>query len=124
MITDFDFIKKYKWKLGRAWKNGCTDKQAAKYAGCGYDELKSMLEVSKTLREFRDARVDTILVKAQENVAREIADGNLKASEWYIEKMDYRFGGAKLKDLPDEEEESIDDFLDNFRAKGEFDDGK
>ena len=120
-MNDTEFWTKYRRKLCRAWNSGCTDEQAARYAGCVYEELEDRLKTSVAMREAREERVDSILVKAQQNVAKKIADGDLKASEWYIEKMDHRFGGSKI--IPEDEPEDLDSFLDGFTAKGEFDEG-
>lgn len=120
-MTNDEFWLKYRRKLCRAWLAGCTDYQAAKYAGCVYEELEDRLKESPGMREAREERIDSILVKAQQNVAQKIQDGDLKASEWYIEKMDFRFGGKKI--IPEEEHEDLDGFLDDFTAKGEFDEG-
>ena len=118
-MTEIEWLKKYKKKLGNAWNSGCTDKQAASHAGCTLEELNARLNESKELREFRDSKVDRILVKAQQNIAQKIEQGDLKASEWYIEKMERRFGGIE-SNVPDEDEAKIDEFLDGLTAE-EFD---
>lgn len=120
-MTNDEFLDKYQNKLARAWRSGATDAQAAKHAGVTEDELNEVLKESKSLREVREALVDTLLVKAQKNIAKKIQEGDVKVSEWYIEKMDYRFGGKKVEGIPEEDQEELDDFLDGFTAKGKFD---
>lgn len=121
-MTEKDFLKKYQRKLGAAWRAGCTDEQAAKHAGCSYSELEIFLSESPTLRNMRDDLVDKLLLKAQQNIAKKIQDGDIKASEWYIEKMDHRFGGKDFGDIPEvSTDDELDNFLDGFTAKGHFD---
>ena len=121
-MTNEEFLDKYQNKLGRAWRSGATDAQAAKHAGITEDELMEVLKEGQSLREFRESLVDSLLIKAQKNIAKKIQEGDIKASEWYIEKMDHRFGGKKIEGLKDEEsEDALDDFLDGFSARGRFD---
>lgn len=118
-MTNYEWLKKYKGKLGRAWKAGLTDRQAAKQVGITEAELVEKIESIKELREYREDKVDDLLIKAQQNIAEAIKDGDVKLSQWYMEKMEHRFGGREI--TPEEPEDGVDDFLDSFQAKGEFD---
>lgn len=111
-----EFIKRYKARLGRAWKAGMDDKRAARYVGVSEEELLRMIANIPEFKEYRDKKVDKLLIKAQENIARKIEDGDVKVSEWYWEKI--KKSESQMLDMEDEEPETgVDDFLDNVTAK-------
>lgn len=115
-MGNYEWLKKYKGKLTRAWGQGCDDRLAAKHAGISEAELIEHLESMPELRELRDNKVDSILIDAQKNIAKAIHEGDKKLSQWYIDRMDRRFGKAEVDD--DDEDDGIDEFLDGFSAKG------
>lgn len=113
-------IREKRAKLGKAWLAGMDDKRAARYAGVTEEELARALADSPELTEYRDKRVDKLLIKAQENIANKINDGDVKVSEWYWEKI--RKNESRMLDYQEEhEEDDIDDLLDNCTAKVSFD---
>ena len=117
----YEWFKKYRIKLGKAWAAGCDDRLAAKRAGLEEAELVSALEDMPELRDLRDSKVDSILLKAQENIAEAIADGDKRLSQWYIDRMDRRFG-SKGVSVTEDGEDALDDILDGLKAKpGMFD---
>lgn len=118
-MNDYEWLKKYKTKLERAWSQGCDDRLAAKHAGISEQDLIDHLEKMPELRVARDNKVDSILIDAQRNVAKAIHEGDKKLSQWYIDKMERRFGKTEITDEP--EEEDINDILDNMTATGDFD---
>lgn len=118
-MNNYEWIKKYRAKLARAWAKGCDDRLAAKSAGISEEELVDKLTEMPELRKLRDDKVDSILIDAQRNIAKAIHEGDKKLSQWYIDRMERRFGKAEV--VEEDEEEDIDEFLDNFSAKGDFD---
>ena len=119
IMTNFEWLKKYKAKLGRAWSNGCDDRLAAVHAGITERELTEKLLEIPELREYRDKKADPILIKSYENIAGAIREGDTSLSKWYIDHMEKRYGDREVSVEP--EDDGVDDFLDNFTAKGEFD---
>lgn len=115
-MNEFDWIKKYKAKLGRAWRQGLSDELAAKSVGISERELIDKLQAIPELAKYREDRVDKILISAQKNVAKAIEEGDVRLSQWYIDKMEHRFGKIDVVEEP--EDESVDAFLDGFSAKG------
>lgn len=110
------FIRKYKTRLGKAWQAGMDDRRAARYAGVTEDELARALTDSPELTEYRDKRVDKLLIKAQENIANKINDGDVKVSEWYWEKI--RKNESRMLDYEEEhqDEDDVTALLDNYTA--------
>ncbi len=112
-----NFIKRYRLRLGRAWTAGMDDRRAARYVGVKEEELERVLNSVPEFKEYRDRKVDKLLIKAQENIAEKINAGDVKTSEWYWEKI--RKNESKMLDMEDEEQDAsdIDDFLDSCTAK-------
>lgn len=112
-----NFIKRYRLRLGRAWTAGMDDRRAARYVGVKEEELERVLSSVPEFKEYRDRKVDKLLIKAQENIAEKINAGDVKTSEWYWEKI--RKNESKMLDMEDEEQDAsdIDDFLDSCTAK-------
>lgn len=109
------FIREHRAKLGKAWLAGMDDKRAARYAGVSEEELMRALADSPELTEYRDKRVDKLLIKAQENIADKILDGDVKVSEWYWEKI-RKSENRALEYQEEHEEEEGDDLLDGYTA--------
>lgn len=111
-----EFLRRYRVRLGKAWKAGMDDKRAARYVGISEEELARMLNAIPDFKEYRDKKVDKLLIKAQENIAEKINDGDVKVSEWYWERI--RKNESQMLDMDDDEPaDDIDNFLDNCTAK-------
>lgn len=111
-LKDHDkWLKKYKFKLIYAWRNGDDDKTAAEECGMPYSEYELHMEYDEHMTRLRDQYVDALRKIARENIAQKIKDGDRQTCEWYLEKTDPMFGGkSKFSDIED------DDYLSRARA--------
>ena len=128
------WLKKYKLKLVWAWRHGFDDHTAAEKVGISYDEYEYYLGKDERLRQLRDEYVDELLRIAKESIAEKIKAGDRQTCEWYLEHRDPEFGAKSryeevqssdtIEDRRKKNEESLNKFMTNFHAQGEFDGGR
>ena len=131
------WVKKYRYKLVYAWRNGFDDHEAAERCGISYEEYEHYLGMDERLHQIRDQYVDELRRIARDNVATAIRDpdnkDHLKASEWYLEHHDPEFGAKRkyeeIVDVDSVEErrkknqEAMDKFMEKFEPKEDMFDG-
>lgn len=129
-----EWLKRYKRKLIYAWKMGFDNDEAAKRLGIDESEVETHLAFDEELRVIRKRNLDELAGIAYGNVADAIRDENnkdhLKASEWYLEKRDPRFGAKGIKtdfdieDSIEEKKQEMEDFMEGFKARPNQFDGR
>lgn len=118
------WVKKYRYKLVYAWRNGFDDHEAAERCGISYEEYAYYLSKDERLTQIRDKYVDELKRIARENIAEAIRDpkhkDHMKASQWYLEHKDPEFGAkSRYEDL--EVEDSVEERRkQNQKAMEEF----
>lgn len=131
------WVKKYRYKLVWAWRNGFGDRDTAERIGVSYEEYEYYLGKDERLKQIRDQYVDELLRIAKDNVADAIRDkdnkDHLKASEWYLEHRDPEFGAKRkyeeieevdtVEERRKKNEDAMNKFMTTFKASKDMFDG-
>ena len=81
---------------------GFSLKKACNLADVPYSTVRDMLTIYEPLRAITTALQNDVNVKARRNIINQIEKGDVKASQWWLERFDYtepqlspQFGGEK-----------------------------
>ena len=117
----FEEVKKM---LVEAWNHGIDGRKAAIYARITQAQYDALLAESEELRDLRAIELERPLIEAEMAVVDQIREGKLKASTWYLEKRDPRYGKAE-SEKPDvsvkEKEKELLDALNDMKVEDSFD---
>ena len=89
MHWEGQFKAKVTRKLRKAWLAGVPDRKAAQYAGITPEDLKDILRKDTKLALMRAACLTNELeteINARTNVKKNIKDGSVDSSKWYLER--------------------------------------
>lgn len=114
--------------LVEAWSHGIDGRKAAIYAKLTQVQYEEMMSEYEELRDLRAIELERPLIEAEMAVVDRIKKGELKASTWYLERMEpERFGNrdkveVKQVDVPvREKEEQVLEFLKDLKPEVSFD---
>ncbi len=108
---------------------GFSLKKACNLADVPYSTVRDMLTIYEPLRAITTALQNDVNVKARRNIINQIEKGNVKASQWWLERFDYtepqvspQFGGEKemlltyLEAKHDWEKGVDEEYVENFKV--------
>lgn len=75
-------------ELERYLRMGFSLKKACNLADVPYSTIRDITAAYKPLRAFTDALQNDVNVRARQNVIDQIDKGDLKASQWWLERFD------------------------------------
>lgn len=75
-------------ELERYLKLGFSLKKACNLVSVPYSTIRDIATAYKPLRAYTDALQNDVNVRARQNVINQIDKGDLKASQWWLERFD------------------------------------
>lgn len=108
---------------------GFSLKKACNLADVPYSTVRDMLTVYEPLRAYTSALQNDVNVKARRNIINQIEKGDVRASQWWLERFDHtepqvspQFGGEKemlltyLETKQDWDKGIDEKYIENFKV--------
>lgn len=86
-------------KLEEAYRWDWSDQKACDYAGISVDALYRYQKKHPDFRKRKEFLKNSPAENAMRNIAESIENGDLKTSQWYLEKRDERFNPKTQVDV-------------------------